>query len=192
MQYPIHLNLKNMSVVIIGGGSVAYRKCRYFLDIKKDVTVIAKHLIPEFIAHKDQIDIILGSYNKSHITNANIVIIATNNRALNKEIALTSLSHGKLVNVVDDKNLSNFHTPAVVKRGDLLLSVSTSGNSPSLSKKIKEELSLIYDETYEVYIHLLGKGRNEILNSYRDSKVRKEKLSQLLSLSLEELSNLYG
>lgn len=192
MQYPIILNLERLSVVIIGGGSIAFRKCKYFLEINKYVTVIAKEVIPQFINSKNYINLILDSYKEEYIRQANLVIIATDDKKLNREIALTSLKQGKLVNVADDKNLSNFHIPAAVKRGDLLLTVSTSGKSPALAKQIKEELSIIYDETYETYVNLLGKARIQILSNNSDPKIKKEKLNQLLALNLEELIKIYG
>ena len=56
--------------------------------------------------------------------------------------------------MVDDKELSNFTVPSFVKRGDLLLSVSTGGKSPSLSSKIRKDLEEVYDESYEEYVEL--------------------------------------
>ena len=74
-----------------------------------------------------------------------------------------------------------------MKRGELLLSISTGGNSPSLSAKIKRELEETYDETYEEYIELLGLARKKIIEENKDIKERRKKIKALIDLSVEEL-----
>ena len=77
---------------------------------------------------------------EEYIKDSFIVVAATNNKEINKNIGIYCRSCGKLVNVVDDIKLSNYTVPSYVKRGDLLISISTGGKSPSLSSKIKKEL----------------------------------------------------
>jgi len=191
MHYPIHLNLEKLEVVIIGGGSIAYRKCQFFLEINKKVTVVTKEISCEFKGIQNQLTLILDAYKEDYLKDAFIVIAATNDPMLNQNIAQYCLKHQKLVNVVDDAKLSNFIIPATLKRGDLLFSVATGGNSPSLAAKIKKELAITYDETYERYVFLLGQGRQHILTTVADPLVKKQKLNQLINLSLEELEALY-
>ena len=115
---------------------------------------------------------------------------ATNNQDVNRKIGLYCREHRKLVNVVDNANLSNFTVPSFVKRGDLLLSVSTGGKSPSLSSKIRKELERIYDESYEEYVKLLGQVREIIIKNTVDIKERRVKLKEILDLSIEELKKI--
>lgn len=187
MFYPINLKIEDMKIVIIGGGKVAYRKCMNFLLFNKKVTVVSKNLIGLFNEVKNSVDIINDNYDEKYIEDAFIVIAATNNKEINKEIGVYCRQHGKLVNVVDDINLSNFTVPSYVKRGDLLLSVSTGGKSPSLATKIRKKLEESYDESYEEYINLLGKARSEIIKSTVNIDERKKKLKDLLNLDLEDL-----
>ncbi|MDU6984095.1 MAG: bifunctional precorrin-2 dehydrogenase/sirohydrochlorin ferrochelatase [Terrisporobacter othiniensis] len=187
MFYPINLKIDDMNIIIIGGGKVAYRKCINFLAFNKKVRVISKDFIEEFEGLKDCIDTIKDNYDEKYIKDAFVVVAATNNEDVNREIGLYCREHGKLVNVVDNANLSNFTVPSFVKRGDLLLSVSTGGKSPSLSSKIRKDLEEVYDESYEEYVSLLGEARKNIIKNTEDVKERRNKLNALLNFSFDEL-----
>lgn len=187
MYYPINLKIDDMKIVIIGGGNVAYRKCKNFLAFNKKVTVVSKEFIEEFNYIKEDIEVIIDSYNEKYIKDVFVVVAATNSKDINRKIGIYCREHGKLVNVVDDSDLSNYTVPSFVKRGDLLLSVSTGGNSPSLSSKIRKELEEAYDESYEEYVELLGKARQIIIKNTEDIKERRTKLRNLLDLSIDDL-----
>lgn len=187
MFYPINLKIDDMNIIIIGGGKVAYRKCINFLAFNKKVRVISKDFIEEFEGLKDCIDTIKDNYDEKYIKDAFVVVASTNNEDVNREIGLYCREHGKLVNVVDNANLSNFTVPSFVKRGDLLLSVSTGGKSPSLSSKIRKDLEEVYDESYEEYVSLLGEARKNIIKNTEDVKERRNKLNALLNFSFDEL-----
>ena len=187
MFYPINLKIDDMKIVIIGGGKVAYRKCMNFLAFNKKVLVVSKEFVKEFEEIKEQVEIVKGAYNEKYIKDAFVVVAATNNKEVNREIGIYSRQYNKLVNVVDDKDLSNFTVPSFVKRGDLLLSVSTGGKSPSLSRKIRKDLEEVYDDSYEEYVELLGQAREMIIENTSDIKERRKRLKELLDLSFDEL-----
>ena len=187
MYYPINLKIDDMKIVIIGGGKVAYRKCMNFLAFNKKVKVISQDFIEEFEEIKDQIEMIKDRYDEKYIKDAFVVVAATNNKEVNHQIGTYCRQYNKLVNVVDDKELSNFTVPSFVKRGDLLLSVSTGGKSPSLSSKIRKDLEEVYDDSYEEYVELLGQAREMIIKNTTDIKERRKKLKELLDLSFYEL-----
>ena len=192
MFYPINLKIDDMKIVIIGGGKVAYRKCMNFLAFNKKVLVVSKEFVKEFEEIKEQVEIVKGAYNEKYIKDAFVVVAATNNKEVNHQIGTYCRQHNKLVNVVDDKELSNFTVPSFVKRGDLLLSVSTGGKSPSLSSKIRKDLEDVYDESYEEYVELLGQAREIIIKNTSDIKERRKKLKELLDLSSDELRKIYS
>jgi precorrin-2 dehydrogenase/sirohydrochlorin ferrochelatase len=187
MLYPVNIELQDLEITIIGGGEVAYRKCINFLRFEKTVKVVSNNFIDKFDELKDKIEIIKDIYKEEYIKNSFIVVAATNDKEVNKIIGIYCRENGKLVNVVDDIKLSNFTVPSYIKRGDLLISVSTGGKSPSLSSKIKKELEETYDDSYEEYINLLGQIRKEIINNNEDISLRKKKLNELINLNLEEL-----
>ena len=187
MLYPINLKLDELDVVIIGGGEIAYRKCKNFLEFNKNVTIVSKQILNKFYDLKGNIKIIKDDYKEIYIKDASEIIAATNNRELNMEIGLYCRAKNKLVNVVDNIEISNFTVPSYIKRGDLLISVSTGGKSPSLSSKIKKEIEEIYTEDYEEYLNVLGDIRKEVIKKYEDKSKRKDLLNMLITLDLEEL-----
>ena len=187
MLYPINLNIENMKITIIGGGKVAYRKATNFLDFGKKVTVVSKEFVDEFKMIENEIEIIHDEYDEKYIKDDFVVVAATNNKEVNHKIGIYCRQYNKLVNVVDDKDLSNFTVPSFVKRGDLLLSVSTGGKSPSLSSKIRKDLEEVYDDSYEEYVKLLGEARDNIIENTSDIKERRKKLKELVDLSFDEL-----
>ena len=178
MFYPINLKIDDMKIVIIGGGKVAYRKCMNFLAFNKKVKVISQDFIEEFEEIKDQIEMIKDSYDEKYIKDDFVVVAATNNKEVNHKIGIYCRQYNKLVNVVDDKDLSNFTVPSFVKRGDLLLSVSS---------KIRKDLEEVYDDSYEEYVKLLGEARDNIIENTSDIKERRKKLKELVDLSFDEL-----
>ena len=187
MLYPINLKLDELDVVIIGGGEVAYRKCKNFLEFNKNVTIVSKQILNKFYDLKGNIKIIKDDYKEIYIKDASVIIAATNNRELNIEIGLYCKAKNKLVNVVDNIEISNFTVPSYIKRGDLLISVSTGGKSPSLSSKIKKEIEERYTEDYEEYLNVLGDIRKKVIKKYEDKSKRKDVLNMLVTLDLEEL-----
>lgn len=187
MLYPINLELKDLEITIIGGGEVAYRKCRNFLAFDKKVKVVSVDLIDKFNNLKGKIEYIEDKYKEEYIKNSFVVVAATNNKEVNEKIGIHCRNNSKLVNVVDNIELSNYTVPSYVKRGDLLISVSTGGKSPSLSSKIKKELEEKYDDSYEEYIKLLGEARQNIIKKYENISQRKKMLNKLVNLNLEEL-----
>ena len=190
MLYPINLEIEDMKITIIVGGDVAYRKCKNFLEFGKSVRVISPEFIDSFELIKNNVELVYDVYKEEYIKDSFIVVAATNNKEINKNIGIYCRSCGKLVNVVDDIKLSNYTVPSYVKRGDLLISISTGGKSPSLSSEIKKELEEKYDDSYEEYINILGEIRQKVIKNYKNISERRKVLKDLVNLDLEELKTL--
>ena len=187
MLYPINVELKDIKITVVGGGEVAYRKCKNFLAFGKSIRVVSPDFIDKFDYIKNEVELVYDTYKEEYIRDSFIVVAGTNNKEINKEIGIYCRNCGKLVNVIDDIELSNYTVPSYVKRGDLLLSISTGGKSPSLSSKIKKELEEKYDDSYEEYINILGEIRQEVIKKYKNISERKIILNRLVNLTLEEL-----
>lgn len=187
MNYPMMIKLEGQEITVIGGGKIAYRKVKNFLDFGCRVRVIAINFIDEFENVGDKVEKINDKYKEEYIKDSFVVVAATDDKAINESIGNYCSNRGKLVNVVDNPHLSTYIVPSVVKRGDLIIGVSTSGKSPSLAAKIKKDLEEKYDESYEEYLNILGTLREKIIKKYTDSKVKKEKLNRLIELDLNEL-----
>lgn len=187
MNYPIMIDLKEENITIIGGGKIAYRKANNFISFGYSVNVVSIDFIEDFKNIEDKVNFIFDSYDEKYIKDSFIVVAATNNRKINENIGIFCREKGKLVNVVDNPKLSNFIVPSCVKRGDLVIGISTSGKSPSLAAKIKRDLEGTYDDSYEEYLNLLGNLRNKIIENYESASEKKRLLNEIINLSIEEL-----
>ena len=164
--YPILVNLQGQRAVVIGGGRVAERKIETLLDHGATVHVIARELTPKLTGYLSagKIRHLGPDFKESHLNGAFVVFAATNETPLNRRVSEVARKRGLLVNAVDQPSDCNFIVPSILKRGDLLVSISTSGKSPSLARKIREELGGIFGKEYESLLILLGRLRQEILS----------------------------
>lgn len=176
--YPVMLNISGDKCLVVGGGKVSYRKILSLLECGALVSVIAPTICDEILelSKADKVSVIKREYIDNDVEGYKLVIVATNNENLNKKIALDSKRNNVLVNVVDNKELSTFIVPSVVRRGDLSIAISTNGKSPLLSKMIKEKLK---NEINDGYINLVKK-------LYEERKILKES-----NLSTEEKIEIY-
>lgn len=190
MFYPVNLNLDNMEIIIVGGGKVALRKCMNFLEFGKSVTVLAPDFDSRFLELGNKVDLINDIFKEVYIDKFDIVVAATDDKEVNEEIACICRKKSKLINVVDSRDLSDFTVSSYVKRGDLLIGISTGGKIPALSAKIRRDLEEIYDESFAEYVDLLGELREKIIKKYEDKTERKEVLKALVKLDIEELKEI--
>lgn len=190
MFYPVNLNLDNMEIIIVGGGNVALRKCMNFLEFGKSVTVLAPDFDSRFLELGNKVDLINDIFKEEYIDKFDIVVAATDDKEVNEEIACICRKKSKLINVVDSRDLSDFTVSSYVKRGDLLIGISTGGKIPALSAKIRRDLEEIYDESFAEYVDLLGELREKIIKKYEDKIERKKVLKALVELDIEELKEI--
>lgn len=164
--YPIMLNIQDKKVVIVGGGRIAYRKIVNLLQAGARITVIspAVHIKIEKLITENRIIWKKKAFESDDLECAFIVIAATNNEKVNAHVA-SSAGANQLVNIVDNQEISTFHVPAKLTRGDLTISIATSGASPTLAKVIRDELALVYDNSYERYLEFLSQSRVMVKNS---------------------------
>jgi precorrin-2 dehydrogenase/sirohydrochlorin ferrochelatase len=160
--YPIVLtNLGRALCVVVGGGAVAERKARDLLAgggrpllISPSLSEgLASLLAAGAIAHRAR------PYQPGDLQGAFLAIAATDDAAVNAAVADEGAALGILVNVADAPDAGNFHTVAAVRRGDLLLAVSTGGASPALAAQLRRDLAVRYGEGYGPFLALLRRLR---------------------------------
>jgi len=163
--YPILLDLREKKAVVVGGGQVAQRKIETLLKYKAEVCVIAKELTPDLKMYlaADRIKWIGKEYDEQDLDGAFLVIAATDDTLLNRRVSGDAKRKRILINAVDQPADCTFIVPSVLERGDLLIAVSTSGNSPMLAKKIRRRLEKQFGKEYEMFLNLMGRLRKEIL-----------------------------
>ena len=167
--------------VQVGGGQVAERKTLSLLEAGANVTVISPSLTQKLqeLSQSGKIIHLPKTFDDKDLTGALLVIAATDSREVNTSIGRLCKKRNILVNVVTPPDESSFIVPSVVERGELLIAVSTSGMSPALSKKIREELEERYGPEYEVFLRKMSMLRNRLMNEVKDEGVRREILQAL-------------
>lgn len=190
MYYPMMINLAFFKCLIIGGGHIAYQKAKMLLAYGATVTVLSPEFCEEIKCLEGQMNLLKASYSEDYLLAFQLVIAATNDRACNATIGKACKKQGKLCDVVTDQALSSFLVPAGIRRGDLIISVSTQGKSPALAAKIKEELESLYDESYSDYVACLGKWRATIKKEIKDEEERRRLLKYLITLDQETLKSI--
>ncbi|MBU0735427.1 MAG: bifunctional precorrin-2 dehydrogenase/sirohydrochlorin ferrochelatase [Proteobacteria bacterium] len=163
--YPIFLQIEGMRVLVVGGGNVAQRKVETLLESGASIFIVSKELTPKLKRLVDNGDVrFLGEEMKDEFfDDAFIVIAATDDKDLNHKVSMSARRRDLLVNAVDQPEDCNFIVPSVVRRGDLLISISTSGKSPALAKKIRELLEAQFGDEYGAFLNLMGGLRKEVL-----------------------------
>jgi len=183
--YPIAIDLTDKPCLIVGGGEVALRKAQALLEAGARVTVIAPEVIPELAGLG--VNIVTRPYEAGDAEGHALVFAATGDRATNAAISSEAAAACVPVNVVDDPELCTFIVPSVVRRGDLILAVTTSGKSPALSKKIRREIESKYGPEYAELVDLMGKLRDEVKANYASQDEREAVFSRLLDSGILEL-----
>jgi precorrin-2 dehydrogenase / sirohydrochlorin ferrochelatase len=178
--YPINLNLNGRKVVVIGGGRIAERKITGLIEAMAVVTVISPKLTIELTEYAEEGKITWKErdFTAEDIQDAFLVIAATNQPETNLSVKKAAAPH-QLVSLVDNPEVSDFILPAVVNQGKLSITVSTSGASPILAKKIKQEIADQFGPEYKEYVDFLYSCRKRILEKVDDPKIKKLLLSEI-------------
>ncbi len=187
--FPIHIDIRGKLAVIIGGGGVAERKCHSLLDAGAKVRVISPVLTPGMrkLASECLIAYLPRKYRQGDLERALLVFAATDSHEVNAAVAAEASASGILANIADSPELSTFVSPAVVSRGDLLLTVSTGGKSPALSGRIRRELEACFGEEFDVALQVLGSVREKLLTEKRSSQYNKKLFDALVAHDLPGL-----
>lgn len=180
--YPAMLCLEGKSAVVVGGGKVAERKIRTLLEAGALVTVISPEVTMQIAAWADSgvITWVERKFcEKTDVQEAFLIIAASNEQKVNKQV-LHAANPRQLINVADCPEESNFIVPASFKQGRLIISVSTSGASPGLAAKIKNDLAKQYDETFANYADFLADCRQIVKEQISKQERRNEIFQKLL------------
>ncbi len=162
--YPVFLNIHGKRCVVIGGGHVALRKVHMLLECGALVIVISPALHPELegLAKAKAIRVKRRHYRRGDLKNAKVVVAATDVKNINHTVAREAKAVKALVNVVDDSEPSDFIIPALFRRGDLTIAVSTGGMSPALAKKIRTRLEKDFGNEYHSFLCLIEEVRSQL------------------------------
>jgi precorrin-2 dehydrogenase / sirohydrochlorin ferrochelatase len=187
--YPIFLEMSGRKAVVVGGGPVAQRKIETLLEHGADVYVISRDLMPGLTERvkKGDINLLSDAFDEGQIEGAFIVIAATNDKALNQRISEAAKRRNILVNAVDQPEDCSFIVPSMIKRGGLMIAVSTSGKSPALAKRIREALSARFGKEYEYFLNIMARIRKQLLTEGIPEEERNRLFHELVDSTILEL-----
>ena len=187
--YPINIDLHDRRVVIVGGGAVAARKARRLISAGARLTVVAPRVNASIaaLAESGSLTHLARGYRPGDLAGALLAFAATDDAELNLAVAAEAKERGVLIDIVDAPRRSDFTTPATLQRGELLITVSTAGASPALSRRIIGELEPVFGAEYAEAVTLLGGIREKILTEKGGSAYNERVFAELAALDLPAL-----
>lgn len=190
--YPLFLDIARKPCIVLGGGKVAERKVKMLLKFDAKVKVIGPDVTNtlRLLAQKGKIDISRRQYRVTDLRNASLVFAATDNEKTNNKIKDDARRMNVPVNVVDNPDLCDFIVPSIIKKGIIVIAISTSGVLPLLSKKLRQEIDSIVTKDHIRYTDTIGKFRRFIITHIEDKKARREMMKKIDKMSVEELNGL--
>ena len=144
---PAFHNVRGKLCLVVGGGEVATRKAGVLLEAGATVRVVAPEIEPD-LARQPGVEPIVARFQPQHLGGAVIVIAATNDREVNRQVSELAHSHKLPVNVVDDPELCSFIMPAILDRSPLMVAFSSGGGSPVLTRMMRGKLETVIPQNY--------------------------------------------
>ena len=181
--FPFFLQLDKLPCLIVGGGSVAERKIDLLIKANADITIVSIEFTDYILdlAKKYNIECVTQKYSDSILKHKKFkfVIAATNNVALNQEIANDCDKENIIINVVDQPEICDFIFPSILERGDITVAVSTGGASPVLARVLRTKLETMVPSNYGILADIVSKNRIKVRNKmekFSSNKIFWEKM----------------
>ena len=181
--FPMFMKLAGKECLVVGAGKVGEPKIGGLIDTGASVHVVAiaaSGQVREW-ADAGKIELELRAFTAGDLDGKFLAVAATASESLNKLIYCEAQRRGVLCNVVDVPEYCDFYYPAVVRRGDLQIAISTAGQSPALAQKIRQQLERQFGAGYAAWVERLGETRRLILASGLDQETKWELLHSLAS-----------
>jgi len=180
--YPVFLKVSQLNVMLIGGGSVGFEKLSFLLKSSPNAKVVvaaiefSKEIIE--LANKFEVPLMHRAYSKNLLHKQHIVIAATNNFEVNKEIYRDAKAKQLLVNVADKPDLCDFYLGGIVTKGNIKIAISTNGKSPTLAKRLRQFFEDVIPENVDELVLNLNRYRKSIKGNFTDKVSRLNKLTE--------------
>ena len=187
--YPIHLDIKNRNCLVVGGGAVGTRKVNTLLECSARVSVVSPEPSQQLTKMAAAGSIVLKqrAYRSADLKDTFLVIGATDDENLNQQISSDAALSNILCNIADRPEACNFILPSIVRRGDLVITISTSGQSPALAKKLRQNLEIQFGQEYAQFLLLMGAIRKKLLSQTHEPEAHKSLFNKLIDSNLIQL-----
>ena len=188
--YPVFLDIAGKPVVVIGGGNIAHQKVAGLLKAGAEVTVVSPELNEEMAAlsTEGRFRHLERDYEAGDLKGYTLAFVATDDRSVNSTVAGEGKERQVWVNAVDDPPYCDFIMPGIAQRGDLIIAISTSGRSPAMARKMREEIEEFLTEDYAAMLELAAEVRAELReqNTLIDADIWNKALDAALKKLLAE------
>jgi precorrin-2 dehydrogenase / sirohydrochlorin ferrochelatase len=181
--FPMFVKLEGKRCLVVGAGKVGEPKIGSLIDTGARVQVVAleaSEAVHQW-ARDGKITLDIRAFTSADLDRTFLAVVATASRELNSSIYREAQQRGILCNVVDVPEYCDFYYPAVVRRGDLQIAISTNGQSPSLAQKLRQQLERQFGPGYARWVAELGETRKLVLASDLDPKRKSDLLHSLAS-----------
>lgn len=183
--FPFFVDLEGQPGLIVGGGTVALRKADKLLPYGPRLTVVSPHILPELERIPD-LTLSRRKFSPADLDGMLFVIAATDDRDLNRRIAALCRERHIPVNAVDDREACSFLFPALVKRGDLSVGISTGGASPTAAIWLKERIAGLLPERFDEILTWLEEQRPRLKATLPRESQRSRLFARLFTACLEQ------
>jgi uroporphyrin-III C-methyltransferase/precorrin-2 dehydrogenase/sirohydrochlorin ferrochelatase len=183
---PVFLDLRGRQTLVVGGGAVAMRKVELLLKAHARVRVIAPRLHPELALYRDagRIEHHPVAFEPAHFEAVVFAIAATDVPAVNLAVAAAGAARGVFVNAVDDIAASSCIMPAIVDRSPIVVAIGSSGQSPTLVRRVRAQLEALLPEALGELARLAGRARERIARAVPDLDRRRQFWDRLFDGSI--------
>ena len=158
------LRVDQLRCILVGGGAVAARKARGLIDAGADITVVSPALHPDLQALSDaqRIRWIQREAQDEDLPGANLVFLATPDGPTNARLEAAARKQGALVNRADSPDDGTFHVPAVIRRGDVAVAVSTGGLAPGIAQLVRDDIASAVTEARLALLEVIAEARKAV------------------------------
>ncbi len=184
--YPVNLDIRKRRCLVVGGGRVAARKVNTLIQCGAVVTVVSPENSSSIgqLAADQAIILKPRAYRSSDVVGMFLVIGATDDETLNRQINVDAESQNLLCNIADRPEICNFILPAIVRRGDFVMAISTAGKSPAFAKHIRKRLEADFGSEYGDLLDLMGAIRTRLLAAAHEPEMHKPLFEKLIAENL--------
>ncbi|MBN1572066.1 MAG: glutamyl-tRNA reductase [Deltaproteobacteria bacterium] len=187
--FPMFIKLKGRKTLVVGGGEVGTRKAAALIESGADVTVVSPEVTDRLkrLIDEGKVKYVKGRFKEELLDDVFICVSAVGDDETDSEIERQCRGRGVLVNVVDVPERCDFYFPSVVSRGDLTIAISSGGVSPAMTKKIRQDMEVIYGPEYEGVIQLMGSIREYLRGAGLFGKRLSEVMGKVARLPLARI-----
>ena len=172
---PIFMNITNRRCVVIGGGEVASRKVIMLLKANAAITLYSPEVCPalQVLSEDGTITHIKANFEPSQLTDACLVIAATDVEVVNTAVSIAAKAQNIPVNVVDSPALCTFTMASIVERSPIVIAISSEGNAPVLARYLRTKIETMLPAGYGRIASIAGEFRDKVKAKYATTQARR-------------------